>query len=229
MANKQKNKNSVHKQKKSNTALYVVLGVVIAAIVVFIVLAKTAHNDSKIDYSGQPVLGDKSASVKIVEFGDYKCPYCKNFTLSAFPQIDKEIVKKGKASFYFFNYPFINNDSTRSSRFAEAVYKELGNDAFWEFHDKLYAAQPDDRKYEQIDYFTEDKLVKVLRETASKEDADKVLAAFRAGKSAKASDKDVEIANKLGVESTPAIFVNGKQFKGKTLEDLKKMVEKASD
>ncbi len=36
------------------------------------------------------------------------------------------------------NYAFINNDSSRAAEFAETVYKELGNDTFWKFHELLY-------------------------------------------------------------------------------------------
>ena len=84
-----------------------------------------------IEYEGQPFLGEESAPVAIVEFGDYKCPACKAFDESLFPLIEQEFVETGQAKFYFMNYSFINNDSHRSAQFAETVYQELGNEKFW--------------------------------------------------------------------------------------------------
>ena len=85
-----------------------------------------SSNDVKsIQYQDEPVLGESSAPVKIVEFGDYKCPYCKQFDASFFPLIDKELIQTGKVQFFFLNYPFINTDSSRASEFSEVVYKEL--------------------------------------------------------------------------------------------------------
>lgn len=89
-----------------------------------------SKSDVAIDYSGQPFLGKSSAPVSIIEFGDYKCPNCKNFADGVIPVIQKELVDTGKAKLYFFNDSFINVDSTRAAKFAEAVYHELGNDTF---------------------------------------------------------------------------------------------------
>ena len=83
-----------------------------------------------IDYEGQPFLGEASAPVEIVEFGDYKCPSCKDFNDRLFPVIYQELVETGKAKFYFMNYSFIAPDSTTAAQFAETVYKELGNESF---------------------------------------------------------------------------------------------------
>lgn len=99
----------------------------------------------EINYKDQPYLGQEGAPVQIVEFGDYKCPACKNFNENIFPQIKADLVDTGKAQFYFINYPFINIDSTRSAQFAEAIYQELGNEAFWNFHKLLYEKQPSDK------------------------------------------------------------------------------------
>ncbi|WP_197490753.1 thioredoxin domain-containing protein, partial [Brevibacillus sp. SKDU10] len=86
------------------------------------------------DYEGQPYFGKETAKVKIVEFGDYKCPACKTFNEELVKQIYKAFVETGIAQFYFFQDPFIAVDSHRTALFAETVYGELGNDLFWKFH-----------------------------------------------------------------------------------------------
>ncbi|MBT2719960.1 thioredoxin domain-containing protein [Bacillus sp. ISL-46] len=231
MANNNKNKKK--EAKSSSTFTFWMIGLVAVFILAFIFLGNHSKQQdktttTKIDYSNQPFKGKESAPVSIIEFGDYKCPNCKNFAKDVVPIIQQELVDTGKAKFYFMNDSFINVDSTRSAKFAESVLQELGNETFWKFHDLLFEKQPEDTKYEKIDLFTEDFLVDTLKEVASGSDVDKVVKNFQAKKSDNAWNKDMDYAEKLGVTGTPTIFVNGEKFDGQTIDDLKDMVEKAS-
>ncbi|MEH7373524.1 DsbA family protein [Neobacillus drentensis] len=231
----EKNKNNKKNQTKSSSTTFTfwVVGLVAVFILAFIFLGNHSKKQdetkgTEIDYSNQPFLGEKSAPVSIIEFGDYKCPNCKNFDKNVVPIIQQELVDTGKAKFYFMNDSFINVDSTRSAKFAESVFQELGNETFWKFHDLLFEKQPEDTKYEKVDLFTEDFLVDTLKEVASDRDVDKVVKNFQDKKSDKAWDKDMDYAEKLGVTGTPTIFVNGEKFEGQTIDDLKEMVAKAA-
>ncbi|WP_232732402.1 DsbA family protein [Bacillus sp. mrc49] len=226
MSNK-KNK----KQKQSSAFTFWIIGLVAVIIIGFIFLANGKEEDTaayEIDYKSQPYLGDNSAPVQIVEFGDYKCPVCKTFEEKFFPSIKSELVDTGKAQFYFMNYSFINVDSTRSAKFAESVYQELGNETFWKFHELLFSKQPDDHKYEKEDIFTDEFLEDTLKEIANEADVKKVVTSFKAGKSEKHWNKDMKTAEELAVSGTPSLFVNGKKFEGNTIDDLKKMVDEAA-
>ncbi|MBT2657203.1 DsbA family protein [Bacillus sp. ISL-18] len=231
MANKKKNEKSGSNSSAKFT--FWVIGLVVVCIAAFIFFGnhtkkQEATVTNKIDYSNQPFLGEKTAPVSIIEFGDYKCPNCKNFATNVVPVIEKELVDTGKAKFYFMNDSFINTDSIRSAKFAESVFKELGNETFWKFHELLYQKQPTESKYEKMDVFTEDFLTKTLKEVASDQEVDKVVKNFQSKNSEAAWNKDMEYAEKLGVTGTPTIFVNGEMFKGQTIDDLKKMVEEAA-
>lgn len=193
-----------------------------------IFLTDLQKKSAVIEYEGQPFLGEESAPVAIVEFGDYKCPACKAFDESLFPLIEQEFVETGQAKFYFMNYSFINNDSHRSAQFAETVYQELGNEKFWSFHDLLFSKQPDNLSYEKVDLYTDIFLEETLAEVASAEETDKVMKAFAENKGKAAWEKDMSTAKSLGIASTPSIFINGKQFKGQTMDDFKKMVDEAA-
>lgn len=231
MANNNKNKKK--EAKSSSTFAFWMIGLVAVFILAFIFLGNHSKQEdktttTKIDYSNQPYKGKESAPVSIIEFGDYKCPNCKNFAKDVVPLIQQELVDTGKAKFYFMNDSFINVDSTRSAKFAESVFQELGNETFWKFHDLLFEKQPKDTKYEKIDVYTEDFLTETLKEIASDSDVDKVLKNFQAKKSDNAWNKDMEYVEQLGVTGTPTIFVNGERFDGQTIDDLKDMVEKAA-
>src|SRR3989344_1891073 len=61
-------------------------------------LAKIKLNDS--DHR----LGDPKAKVTIVEFADFRCPFCERFFQQAKKQIIRDYVDTGKASYVFKNY-----------------------------------------------------------------------------------------------------------------------------
>ncbi|WP_336865101.1 DsbA family protein [Peribacillus frigoritolerans] len=227
MANKKKGN-----QKQSSAFTFWIIGLIAVIIIGFIFLASGKKDEdtavNEIDYKSQPYLGEKSAPVQIVEFGDYKCPVCKTFEEQFFPSIQSELIDTGKAQFYFMNYSFINVDSTRSAKFAESVYQELGNETFWEFHELLFDKQPADLKYEKQDVFTDKFLEETLKEIANDKDVKKVVTSFKAKKSEDQWNKDMELADELGVTGTPSLFVNGKKFEGNTIDDLVKMVDDAA-
>ena len=106
------------KSKKANKSgssffwIVIVVAVVLLALIVF--LSKQSSDEPKqeetfsFDYSNQPFEGDENAPVEIVEFGDYKCPACKDFNDTVYPVIQKDLIETGKAKLYFMNYPFIS-------------------------------------------------------------------------------------------------------------------------
>ncbi|MFC0524574.1 DsbA family protein [Pontibacillus salicampi] len=222
-------------QKSSNKWIFWMIGIIALGVVLIVVLDNQFSQGSEeeesaaadISYENQPYLGEEDAPVNIIEFGDYKCPACKNFQDAAFPQIKQEFVDTGKAKFYFINFPFINVDSDRSAKFAEVVYRELGNDIFWKFHETLYENQPP-AEDEHKDIYKKDFLKETLQSVVEDESkVEQVMTAFE-----ETSDDiistDKEIAQSLNVSVTPTIAVNGKVFEGETFEDLKNRVEEAS-
>ena len=227
-------KNKMRTKKTANSAsnlIVWIVGIVAVALIGFIFLGNQSKTTPKqaIDYIGQPYIGDKTAPVSIIEFGDYKCPSCKQFGENVLPAIKHAFVDTGKAKLYFLNDAFINTDSIRAAKFAESVYLELGDKTFWKFHDLLYKKQPEDSKYEKIDFYNEKFLTDTLKEVASDADVKKVVAHFRAKKSDAAFQKDMDLAKKLNVSGTPTLFVNGKLFDGQTMDDLTKMVDAAAE
>lgn len=230
MANtKKSNKKTANSSSKF---IFWMVGLIAVAIVAFIFLGNhtksTPTKKQAIDYAGQPYIGKKSAPVSIIEFGDYKCPNCKEFGENVIPVIQQEVVDNGKAKLYFLNDAFINTDSIRSAKFAESVYAELGNKAFWKFHEQLYSKMPADSKYEKMDIYDEKFLTDILKGMANDGDVKKVVDNFRAKKTDAAFQKDMDLAKKLNVTGTPTLFVNGKLFDGQTVDDLKKMVDAAA-
>ncbi|MDN4493211.1 DsbA family protein [Ureibacillus aquaedulcis] len=209
--------------------IFWIIGIIAVCIIGIILLTDAGQETAvaEIDYENQPFMGDENAPVEIIEFGDYKCPHCGEFNSSVMPFIKEEFIDTGKAKLYFMNYAFIAVDSTTSALYAETVYQELGNEVFWEFHDQLFANQTTAEGQEN--FMDEEFLTAILSEVASKEEVEKVVQAFSENQGQESLDKDMEMANNLGVNSTPAIFIGGKKFEGTTMDDFAEKVEEAAN
>ncbi|KOP81345.1 DsbA family protein [Cytobacillus solani] len=148
--------------------------------------------------SGQPVLGSDDAPIVIVEFGDYKCPSCKNWKDDIFEKLNKEYIKTGKVKFSYINVLFHGDESIISSLSAEYV-NEYYPEKYWEYHNTLYNNQEDE--------FTFEAIAKVVNNIA-KLDEEKVSQALADGKMKTQLQKDIELGNEYEIQQTPTIFIN---------------------
>ena len=86
--------------------------------------------------NGSPILGNPSAPVTLIEFGDYQCHFCNVFFHSTEGDILKNYVETGKVKIIFKDYNIIGPDSVNASHGAHCA-KDQG--LFWEYHDILYS------------------------------------------------------------------------------------------
>ncbi|GEK60078.1 DsbA family protein [Marinococcus halophilus] len=218
------------KPRPSSGRTFAAIVAVIAVILLAIILVGNFSGGSdnsgensgeNLETSGQPLKGEEDAPVTVVEFGDYKCPACQNFHESVVPEIEAQFVESGDAAFHYVHYPFLSEDSTTAAEFSEAVYGELGDEAFWNFHDTLFANQPQN---ESGNYFDQERLTELLRETASGEEVTTVVEAYENGTYEEEVENDRSMAEDLGVNSTPSVFVNGELFEGDSYQELLDMI-----
>jgi protein-disulfide isomerase len=87
---------------------------------------------------GSPILGDPSAPLTIVEFGDYQCHQCYNWFHNTKPAIESQYIQTGKANLVFVDMAFLGNDSPRA---AQASYCAEDQGMYWEYHGLLYTSQ----------------------------------------------------------------------------------------
>ncbi|GGE07491.1 putative disulfide bond formation protein D [Marinithermofilum abyssi] len=227
---KKRKKASVNQQKiarsqrMQNLVVFTILGVAVALGLFAVIQAAVGGDEvdtDQFDYENQPVLGDKNAPVKIVEFGDYKCPVCKRFEAQVFPRLKKDFIDQGKASMYFINNPFIGDDSVTAALAGEAVYRQ-NPEAFWKFYSTVYRNQGP----EQQRWATPELLIQLAKKEVPGIDVKKLKEDLESQADLKAVDKDKEIARKLNVTSVPTVFINGKPVKDVfDYEALKKMIE----
>ena len=83
-------------------------------------------------------LGDPRAPVRVVEFADLQCPFCRAFALDELPRLVRDDVRPGNVRFEFRALSFIGPDSERAARVVEAA--RLQN-RLWDVAELLYANQ----------------------------------------------------------------------------------------
>ncbi len=153
-----------------------------------------------------PALGRKDAPVRLAEFADLQCPFCGEWSRSAFPEIVRDYVRPGKVRMDFRGLKFIGPDSEEALRFAYAAGLQ---GKLWHAVDLLYANQGD----ENSGWVTDELLASVaaaipgfdLQQALADESSARVDALIST-----ANDS----AQALGVRSTPSFAA------GKTGEEL---------
>lgn len=96
---------------------------------------ETLLTKSKLIDGGSPILGNPSAPITILEWGDYQCTYCHRFHETTLKTIEEDYIKTGKVKLVFKDYPLNGSDSILA---AEAAYCANDQGKYWEFHDEVY-------------------------------------------------------------------------------------------
>lgn len=85
--------------------------------------------------NGSPYLGDPSAPITLVEFGDYQCFFCNKYFHNTEPVLLSNYVETGKVKIIFKDYTIIGPDSVTA---AHAAHCANDQGKFWMYHDVLY-------------------------------------------------------------------------------------------
>lgn len=89
------------------------------------------------------ILGNPSAPVKLIEFSDLECPFCKRFHLTL-KQVVKEYVATGKVAIVYRHFPLesLHSQARREAEATECAASLGGNSAFWAFVDAVFEVTP---------------------------------------------------------------------------------------
>jgi protein-disulfide isomerase len=149
---------------------------------------------------GSPILGDPSASITIVEFGDYQCERCYEWFHNTKPTIVQDYIDTGKANLVFVDLAFLGRDSSKA---AQASYCAEDQEMYWEYHDILYTSQ------ESIDNGWANS--ERLKAFAFSLDLDMELfeSCLDSEKYSKRVQYNIQQARENGIRGTPGFFIIG--------------------
>jgi len=164
---------------------------------------------------GDIALGSDKAPVTIIEYASMTCPHCAHFSTTTFPELQKRYIDTGKVRFIFREFPL---DPLSAAGFMLARCAE--KDKFMPIVETLFAKQSEWMLQKPIQPlmaiakqfgFTEQSFDQCLANQ-------KVLDAIQVVRD--------RAAEKLGVNSTPTFFVNGKRLVGdQSIDALSKEIQ----
>jgi len=188
-----------------------IIGVVVVAIVIGIAASYSSPSETvNLDMGrthgtistamGSPILGDPSAPITIVEFGDYQCEQCYAWFHETKPAIVRDYIDTGKANLVFVDLAFLGKDSIPASM---ATYCAEDQGMYWEYHDLLYNSQ------EHVDNGWANS--ERLKAFAFSLDLDLELfeSCLDSGKYSKRVQYNIQQAKDNGVRGTPGFFIVG--------------------
>lgn len=189
------------------------LALAAVAVLVAISLSQTSGGDTSLEdvrlverqLAGIPqrdmTLGDPSAPVALIEFGDLQCPACKGYAEDVLPQVIESKVRAGKARIEFRNYPIIGAESTPA---AAAALAAAAQGRGWSFVELFYRNQG----IEETGYVTDSFLTAIAR-GAGVPDVTRWNADRRSPGLLKRIARETRQAHELGFSATPSFAVRG--------------------
>ena len=81
--------------------------------------------------TGSPIIGNHSAPITIVEFGDFQCQFCGRFAKQTEPLLNSTYIQTGKVNLVFKHFVTHGSDS-----FNAALASQCANDQgkFWKYY-----------------------------------------------------------------------------------------------
>ncbi len=155
-------------------------------------------------YSSASDYSAGKGEVTVVEFFDYNCPHCR----TAFSTVQK-LLKEKNVRFVFIDVPFFSEPEVIKASIASARQGK-----YFEYHAALNA---------QKGRIAEADALRVAKEIGL--DLDKLKKDMNSPEVEGVIREHLQLAEVLGVDSTPAFFVGDKVVLGSLAEDLVRAVE----
>jgi len=169
---------------------------------------------SSIDVEGRPVRGNPNAAVTVVNFDDLECPYCARMHSSLFPStLDRY---KDKVRFIYKDDPLVEIHPWAMHAAVNAnCLADQSGEVYWNYVDYIHAHGHDVTGEDRNVTKSLETLDRIARQeaTLAKLDESRLNACIARQDETKvrASSK---LAESLGVDGTPALFVDGERITG---------------
>jgi protein-disulfide isomerase len=147
---------------------------------------------------GRHFQGNHEAPVTIVEFSDFKCPYCGRFSTETLPQLRQLYINTGQVRLVYRHFAILGPESDYAAAAAECA-AEQGQ--FWAYHDQIFADQAATRST-----LTHDQLLNLAQKTGLPPlpFSDCLLS----GRYTNQVRRDMGAARALSLKSTPSFLIN---------------------
>ncbi len=150
----------------------------------------------KVSIDDDPVMGDPNAPVTLIEFSDYRCPFCSRFDSDTLTQLKTEYIDTGKLKFVYRDFSIHAPQSDDASTAGNCA---LEQNKFWEYQKVLW------ERFDAGDTFD----AATLKSYAGQLGLNQATfdSCFDAGNQKAEFEKDYNDARLLSVTGTPTFFV----------------------
>lgn len=226
-------------KKERQQRLMIILGigavVVLAAIAIIVINTVSSPSNSPVveitlEDHPQPdrnSIGDPNAPVKIVEYSDFQCPFCKRFADETEHPIIDDYIRAGKVYFTYrtmgnFVSDNIQQGGTESRNSAMAAYCAADQGRFWDYKDSLFA----NWKGEDVGSYTQKRLITMAESIGL--NVDDFSQCLKSDKYRDQVEQDEADGRAAGVTGTPAFLINGELLTGaQPYETFRQAIEAA--
>jgi protein-disulfide isomerase len=156
---------------------------------------------AQIPIGASPVLGSENASMTVVVFSDFECPFCGQFARETFPQVKAKYVDTGKMRIVFKQFPLSIHEHAELA--AQASLCAHDQEKFWEYHDLLYSHQQD-LALEDLKAYAQDIGL----------NAERFNSCLDSGQYQTQVASEKVLGTQSSVTGTPTFFFNGKRVVG---------------
>jgi protein-disulfide isomerase len=157
--------------------------------------------------------GNPEGDVTLVEFIDYRCGYCRR----AHPEVTALVEEDGNIRRIVKEFPILGEQSVLASRFAIAVKRQAGDDAYAAVHDALMTLRGD---------VTEDSLRRLSADLSL--DADAMIAGMNDPEVSRILAANRALGEMLRINGTPTFVLGDTFLRGYVpLESMRGLVAEA--
>ena len=164
----------------------------------------------KVNIQNAPILGADDASLTLVEFADFQCPFCMRVQPTIKALLEKH---KGQMRLVYMHLPLPMHSTAKAAAMAAWAAGQQGK--FFEYHDRLFALKGKIRpeNYEQIAQDLKLNIAKFNNDRQSPQALAQV-------------EADQQQAEKLDINGTPTFVLNGVLMPGVfTVEDFEEAIK----
>jgi len=149
---------------------------------------------SEIELGDSFVLGDQNATVAVIDFTDFQCPFCKRAYDQTFSQLRAKYIDTGKLKYAVRDFPLSFHGQAHGAAVAARCAGEQS--AYWSMRDRLFSSQ--NRLGPQLYSELSDELGL---------DQGEFLACLRSLETADLVTADLSYGERVGVRGTPSFFI----------------------
>jgi protein-disulfide isomerase len=203
---------SANPAKRFTLITAILLGLGVVAAVLWFAL-RPDFTPAPVGYEDQPTLGQRNAPLKVILFENFMCEHCKVFEADVFPALKRDYIDTGKVEVYYLNLAWGSEQAELSALAGECAYRQ-DESAFWNFKSDLYAAQG---SWQTLD--------DLLTVAGASYDVPPLRQCIEEKRYTSEVQRDLDLADKVGVQGTPSIVVGNQGFEAPDYATLKQAID----